>query len=206
MAPRIHHSPLSQHGRRVRMVALELGLDVDWKVVDFGKAENRSADYLALNPMGKVPTLEDDGLVLWESNAILLYLADRKPSALYPTEPKARADVHRWLFWESAHFGKACIALTFERVVKPMMMKQPPEPVLVAAGEQDFARYAAILDQQLAGREYVTGALSLADFAIASMLMYRGPAQMVTSPFPNLERWFASMESRESWRATPLPF
>src|SRR4051812_2306483 len=105
---RLHHSPASPHGRRCVMLIHELGLDVELHAVDFAKGEHKSPAYLSKNPNGKVPTLEDGDFWLWESNAIMSYLADQKPGSFYPTEARARADVNRWLFWESAHFGAAC--------------------------------------------------------------------------------------------------
>jgi glutathione S-transferase len=205
MAIRIHIHPASQHARRVRMVALELGIEADFPVVDLmgpGRAQ-----YLTINPNGKVPALEEDGFVLWESNAIMAYLADKKPSAgLYPAEPRARADVNRWLFWESAHFGRACITLTWERVMKPMFLKQEPDPALVADGEANWKRFAQVLDDHLDGRDYVCGAPTIADFALATITMYRQMAKIDTAPFPRLEAWLGRIEARDSWKETAPKF
>jgi glutathione S-transferase len=204
---RFHSNPLSQHSRRVVMAILELGLDVEIKVVDFTKGEHKSPAYLAHNPNGKVPVLEDGDFWLWESNAIMAYLADKKPGqSLYPTDAKQRADVHRWLFWESAHWNPACAHLTFERVLKPAFYKQQPDPVLVKLGETNLARYGAVLDGQLAGKEYVTGRLSLADLSIGSMLMYAKAAQFDLAAFPNVTAWLARLEARDSWKKTLPPF
>lgn len=203
MTIKILFNPMSQHARRTKMAAIELGLDLEYQLVDFMKGEHQAPDYLARNPNGKVPTLIDGDFVLWESNAILCYLADQKPaSGLYPTELKARADVNRWLFWEAAHFGPAALTLTWERVMKPNFMKQAPEPVLVAQGEENWKRFAAVLDRQLAAREYVTGKLSLADLSLASVLTYHEPAGIDLKSFTNLSRWFAKMEARDSWKQT----
>jgi glutathione S-transferase len=189
------------------MAVHELGLPVEIHTVDFMKGEHKAPGYLAHNPNGKVPTLEDGDFWLWESNAIMGYLCDHKPGqTLYPTDPKARADVNRWLFWESAHWGPSCIHLTWERVMKPMMMKQQPDPALVAYGESNFARYAAVLDGQLKDKEYVAGRLSIADFAIASMLTYHQPAQMGVEKFPHISSWFARIEARDSWKKTAPQF
>ena len=204
MGIRIYVNPASQHARRVSMAVLELGLDVETKVVDFGKGEHMSPPYLGgINPMGKVPTLEDGDFKLFESNAIMAYLADLKPEAgLYPAALKQRADVNRWLFWESAHFGKACITLTWERVVKPAFMKQDPTPALVDQGVADLARFAKVLDGHLEGREYVAGRFSIADLALASITMYRQPAHMDFSSFPRLTAWLSRIEARDSWKQT----
>lgn len=207
MAIRIHYNPQSQHARRVHMVGLELDLPIDWRLVDFTKVENQAPAYLALNPNGKVPVLEEDGFVLWESNAILAYLADKKPQAgLYPTDPKQRADVNRWLFWESAHFGPAAVTLTWERVVKPTFMKQAANPVLVEQGEQNWKRFASVLNVHLESTQYVAKSLSIADFSLASILMYRGSAGIDTKSYVHLQRWLDRMESRDSWKKTAPSF
>jgi glutathione S-transferase len=206
MGIRIYTNPVSQHARRVHMAALELGLDVEWKLVDFRAGEHQQPPYLAINPHGKVPTLEEDSFVLWESNAIMAYLADKRPAAgLYPTDAHARADVNRWLFWESAHFGRACITLTWERMFKPIITKQPSDPVMVADGELQWRRFAKVLDDHLRGRAYVAGVFSIADLALASITMYRHHANIDTSPFPQLEAWLGRIEARDSWKQTQPP-
>ena len=203
MAIRLHHNPGSQHARRAHIALIELGLDFEIVSVDFAKGDNQSETYLAHNPNGKVPTLEDGDFWLWESNAIMAYLADKvSGQRLYPTDARARAEVNRWLFWESAHFGNACVTLTWERVVKPFFMKQDPNPALVEHGEANLRRFGAVLDRQLAGKEYVVGSLSIADFALGSILMYREPAKMDLEAFPNIKRWIALLESRESFKKT----
>jgi glutathione S-transferase len=203
MTMRLHHNPVSHHCRRVTMLIHELGLHVEMKNIDFMKGEHQQPEFMRHNPNAKVPVLEDGGLWLWESNAIMTYLADKAPhNALYPTEAKGRADVNRWLFWESAHFGQACNRLIFERMLKPMMMKQQPDPTLVADGEASFKRFAAVLNGQLEGREYVCGAPSIADFALATALMYREQAGMNTSSFRHIQAWLGRVESRDSWKKT----
>ena len=206
MTMRLHTSPRSPHARRVAMAIHELGLDSDIKVLDFGKGEHKEGAYLAHNPNGKVPTLEDNGFWLWESNAILCYLADKKPEKnLYPTETRARADVNRWLFWESSHMGAACAGLTAERVVKPMLMKTPGDPALVAYHEANYKRYAAVLNGQLEGKQWVTGHFSIADLSLASAFTYAAPAQLSTESFRHLHAWLERMQSRDSWKRTTPP-
>lgn len=203
MALRLHYNPASQHSRRAHAVAIELGLPIEFKLVDFMKGEHMAPGYVAHNPNHKVPMLEDDDFWLWESNAIMAYLADKKPGGqLYPTDLRGRADVNRWLFWLSGHLGPACLALTWERVMKPNYMKQEPNPALVEEGETNLKRFGAVLNGQLEGREYVTGKLSLADFGLASVLMYREPARMDLTDFRHIQAWLARIESRDSWKQT----
>ena len=208
MSMKLHHNPISPHSRRVHMAILELGLDVEIKALDFMKGEHKDSAFLAHNPNGKVPMLEDGAFWLWESNAILAYLADKAPQkGLYPTEPQKRADVNRWLFWESAHFGAACARLTSERVIKPMMMKQQPDPAMVADGEANWQRYGAVLNGQLEGKQFVTGdMMTIADLALSSVLTYQQQAQLDMKSFRHMQAWLTRIESRDSWKKTAPKF
>ena len=97
---KLYSSPLSPNGKRARICAAELGLALEDAPIDFARGDARSPDYLALNPMGKVPTLTDGAFVLWESAAVLFYLASKNaPSALCPADAQPQADTTRsWSF------------------------------------------------------------------------------------------------------------
>jgi glutathione S-transferase len=102
---KIHVFPPS--GRVVGIVALKnyLALDCELKPIDLGRDDQRAPEYVSLNPNRKIPTLEDDGVVLWESNAILFYMASKRPeSGVCPSDLEGQADVLRWFFWETAHW------------------------------------------------------------------------------------------------------
>src|SRR5262245_66646483 len=100
---KLYNSNYSPNAKRVRVVCAELGIPVDVQEVDFAKGENRTPNYLAKNPMGKIPTFEDENYVLWESPAILYYLAE-KHKKLLPTDLKARTEAFRWMFWSASHY------------------------------------------------------------------------------------------------------
>src|SRR5438477_7164613 len=116
---KLHVAPPSPRAFKVLAVARYLGLDFELCPVDLLHGEQQKPEFVALNPNRKMPVLEEDGFVLWESNAILQYLAAKKPaSGLWPTDPRKQADVSRWQFWQTAHWGPACSVLIFERFVK----------------------------------------------------------------------------------------
>ena len=97
----LYTAPLSGNGRKVHIFLEEVGAQYQLSRLDLLKGEQKSSEYLKLNPNGKVPTLVDDGFVLWESNAILLYLAEKFPQArLLPTGAQDRARVFQWLLFE----------------------------------------------------------------------------------------------------------
>ncbi|MGB9430409.1 MAG: glutathione S-transferase family protein [Gammaproteobacteria bacterium] len=115
-----YYSPLSANSHKVRIAAALLDIPLELQNVELPKGEQRAPDYLAINPMGKVPMLVDGDFVLPESAAITIYLAESKPgNMLYPAERRARAEVNRWLFWAASHWAPAIGALAFEKVLKP---------------------------------------------------------------------------------------
>jgi glutathione S-transferase len=188
---------------KVLAVARELSLRVETVSVDLFKGEAKTRGFLAKNPNGRVPVLEHEGLVLWESNAILAYLAAQQPiPSLLPSRPRERAEVDRWLYWESTTLSPAVWKVGFEKILKPIM-NQPVDTALVAAGTTEFASAAKLLDGALAGKDYLAGKLSIADFAMGPFLsLAAGPCDLDTTPYRSLSAWMARMSARESVRQT----
>src|SRR5262249_49589919 len=103
---KLHVAPPSPRPFKVLAVARHLGLDFELCPVDLLNGAHLRPEFAALNPNRKMPVLEDDGFVLWESNAITQYLASKKPeSGLLPSDPRKRADVSRWQFWARPHLA-----------------------------------------------------------------------------------------------------
>jgi glutathione S-transferase len=188
---------------KVLAIARELSLRIETITVDLFKGEAKSPAFLARNPNGRVPVLEDDGLVLWESNAILAYLAGQQPiPSLLPTKPRERAEVDRWLYWESTTLSPAVWKVGFETILKPIM-KQPLDTARIAAGTNEFASAAKMLDDALTGKDYLAGRLSIADFAMGPFLeLAAGPCGLDVTAYRCLSAWMARMNARESVRQT----
>ena len=200
----LYMNVLSPNVRRVRLTAAVLGLRLDEKTIDFAKNEQKSPEYLALNPNGAVPTLVDGDFVLTESRAIMQYLAAQKPeSGLLPRDERGRADVTRWQFWDSSHFSPQIGTLAFQRVLKPRFGMGAPDGAKVEEALAGFRRYAAVLDRWLDGRRYVIGeSLTLADLTLASSLMYARAADVPLAELANVEAWFARMCELDAWKQT----
>src|SRR5438128_1431894 len=125
---RLHVFPPSPRAIKVMGLVNHLGLDCEMRIVDLLKGEQQKPEFTALNPNKKMPVLDDNGFVLWESNAILQYLASKQPaSGLWPSDPQRQADVSRWQFWDMAHWDPACAILVFERVVKNLSGQGDPD-------------------------------------------------------------------------------
>src|SRR5262245_43016448 len=155
---KLYGFPPSPNTWKVRAVAAYLGLPLELHLVDLTKGAQRAPDYLALNPTGRTPTLIDGDLVLWESTAIMQYLAERKPHALWPNDARKRADIMRWQSWQLQHWGsEACGPLIFQRVVKKIVNLGPPTAAVVEQATECFHREARVLDAHLSKQSYLAG-------------------------------------------------
>src|SRR5262245_22297517 len=141
--------------RKVCAVARYLEAPVEFVRVDLSRGETRTPGFLALNPNGKVPLLQDGDCCLWESNAIMCRLSDLSGADLWPHDDR-QIEVLRWLFWDAAHFGRYAGRLYFEHIIKPAILGEPtPDTQAVAEALAYFRTYAAILDEHLRDRSYV---------------------------------------------------
>jgi glutathione S-transferase len=198
---KLYDFPLSSNCRKVRAVCYELGLAPELVMVDLRRSEQRDPKFLAINPNGRVPVLVDDDTVLWESNAILGYVATKYGGgSLLPAEPRARAEVDRLLFWQVAHLAPAIGKVSVELIVKRLLGQGPPDEALVAAGKADFASASRVLEAVLREDSFAVGPLSIADFALAASYSLALDVQLDVAPFPRVAAWLNRMTARESMK------
>lgn len=190
--------------RKACVVARHLNAPVEFVRVDLGKGEHQTPQFLALNPNAKVPVLDDGGHVVWESNAIMAYLARKAGSDLWPSDER-QIDVVRWLSWDLVHFTQYTGALYFEHLIKPMFDLGDPDPAAVEEASGQFRRFAGVLDDHLKGRKYLVGdGLTIADFAVAISFPYADRAKIPLGEFPEVERWHDRLNALPAWRE-PFP-
>ena len=185
------------NGHKVTIFLEETGLAYQLIPINIGKGEQFQPEFLKIAPNNRIPALVDpepaDGgapISVFESGAILLYLAD-KTGHLLPADARGRADVLQWLFWQMGGLG-------------PMagqnhhFSKYAPEKIPYAINRyvNETGRLYAVLDKQLAEREFVAIEYSIADIAIYPWIVpYERQGQNLEN-FPNLQRWFESIKSR----------
>ena len=200
---KLYGFPPSPNTRKVQAVIAALEMPVEFAVVDLGKGEQRRPEYLAINPTGRAPTLVDGDFVLWESNAIMQYVADLRPNSLWPADARTRADINRWQCWQLAHWNEGTQRLIFQRLIKPLLRIGEPDAAEIKRGEELFHRDAAVLESWLAKRKYVVGASpTLADYSIAAPLAYVKEAKIPVEAYPNLRAWYARIEAEPGWQKT----
>jgi len=203
---KLHVFPPSPRATKVIALARHLDLDVELRAVDLLKGEQARPEFTALNPNQRMPVLEDGNFVLWESNAILHDLASRRPeSGLWPADARGQSEVIRWLSWEGAHWTPACSILVLERVLKRLTGQGEPDPAQVARGEQEFHRFAQVLEGHLRGREWLVGgeggALTIADFAVGAGMVMADAARFPSEKYDQIRRWYGGLAALPAWRS-----
>jgi glutathione S-transferase len=177
-------------------------LDLPFHRIDAGMqyGRNNEADYLAMNPNGRVPTLVDGDFVLWESNSIMRYLcmAYRPDTPIYPQAPRQRAAVDRWLDWTLS------MVQPVDRPVFWALVRTPPEQRDMARIQKDADAEAEVwktADAQLATRRYIEGdAFSIADIALGAYARrWFGVDGIVRPALAHLDRWFALISERPAF-------
>jgi glutathione S-transferase len=191
------HSP---NPLEVRLALAELGLAYDPVEVNLLRGEHRTPAFAAINPHGKVPVLEDAGLVLRESNAILAYLGKTRGGALWPSEPAGEALALQWMFFEAFSLGNACGTVWWADVVAAAAGREAAGEALMREAVEDLERALGVLDGHLAsGRAFLLGdRFTLADCSVGV-----AAAMLRSTRLDRPERWPAVSAYRERLRARP---
>ena len=185
---------------RILWMAKELGLDYEHVKVDFASGETREPGFLALNPNGHVPVIDDDGFILWESMAINLYLAKKYGmGGLYPSRLEDEARVWQWSFWGMTEVERPVLTAMMNRAVYP---EEKRDKAAADAAEQALAQPLKALDGVLGRSANLLGeSFTVADLNVASILAWARPAQIDMSAFPKLTEWLKNCAERPAARA-----
>lgn len=192
---RFHTHPFSTYARRVHIALIEKNIPFETVPVDMVTREHRSLEYLALNPYGRVPTLTEDDLVLYESCAILQYLEATHPQpSLVPEDAKGRAKVDMHLRLCDLQMGLPAGTIIFP---KRFMPKDRWDMSAINTASEQIAKHLKILDAQLAGQDYlVDDRYTLADLAYIPFLEFL-PLMVNTVP-DNVAAWRTRLLARPS--------
>lgn len=203
MSIEILGNTFSHNARKVTWALEEVGADYTHTQVDLMSGAQKKPDFLALNPNGRVPVLKDGDLVLYESNAILFYVAD-KHGKLLPSTAEGRAQVWQWLAWQAADLAATCL--------DPWLMKlyaSMGQPFDEAAHAEKVAAAGAplgVLNGCLEGKKHVVGdSLTIADIAVAESIGLCEFAGIDLAPYPAIRAWFEPLSKREGFQKTRPP-
>ena len=190
----------SGNAARTALALYESGVPFEAYALDLRKP--RPADYLAKNPVGKVPTLIDGATTLWESNAINWYLAEKYPQAkLLPSTPEGRASVLRWAFYQASHVSPAATAV--HRSINPAHVRyhnQHTDSHEAEKGRKELARFLPAIEAALEKADWLVGEYSLADIAFAPHLGFLVQYGYDFPGTPRVRAWLERIRARPAWQ------
>ena len=200
----IYADPITVNCRKVLAGLDFLGAPFERVHVDYFQAAQKTPEYMAINPNASVPAMRDGDFVLWESNAILQYAADKLGrDDAYPKDLQKRADINRWLLWESSSWFPSCYVFLVENCVKPLLGAQP-DPAVLDAQLAQFHKLAGILDARLANQPWICGGVpTIADIALAAPMHLHAEQLLPLADHVHLQRWMTErVENLPSWQKT----
>ena len=181
------------NGRKPAIMLEEIGLPYEVHKIDITKGEQFSPEFVAINPNSKIPAIvdRDTDITIFESGAILIYLAEKTGSQLLPTEPESRARVIEWLMFQMANVGPMFGQLGHFKNAAPDEISYA-----ISRYEKETLRLYGVLDKQLEQHEYLAGDYSIADIATYPWVMGYEYLGLTLDDHPNLQRWVDMLKGR----------
>ena len=192
----IYGSDLSGPAIKVRLTASFLGLPHKWQVINLREGEQKQEWFLKINPVGKIPAIDDDGFHLFESNAICKYLCDKQNSGLYPKDVKKRATIEQWIDYATIHIGANFMPIVYNRLFAPLR-GMPVNEKAIVDGLEFLKQYFPIIEKQLSQHQYIVSPeISLADIVLLALLEPTEMAHIDLSVYPKLTAWRTGLKKQ----------
>jgi glutathione S-transferase len=195
---KIYGNKQSGSAAKVHYAVELLGIPYEYKELDFQK-DLKTPWYLKIHPAGKIPSIDDDGFILWESMAIVRYLADKKGSQYYPKDLKKRAMIDQWMDFCTIHVQGGVEKVVFNKVFAPMM-KLPVNEQAMAEGFKEVDRFFPIVDKQLQEHGYIAGEMSIADLILLAIFDYTDLAKIDYVKYKNISAWVKKMRAMDFFK------
>lgn len=184
---------------RPMWLAEELGLSYELISTDYKTGDTAAESYKNINPNGRIPTIDDDGFVLFESMAINLYLARKHGGPLAGKDIQEDALMNMWSYWVMTEVEKHGLTVLFHSAMLPEDQRKPE---LVAAAVQDLRRPLAVLEQHLATRDFLVGdRFTVADLNVSAVMTYLRPAKDLLASLPKVSAWMGVCLARPAFKA-----
>jgi glutathione S-transferase len=194
----LYTSPMSGNGRKVHMALEEVGAQYQLVKLDLVKGDQKNPEYLQLNPNGKVPTINDDGFILWESNAIIQYVVEKFSAPnLLAAGIQNRARMFQWLLFEQTTFRPPLSLLVRQ------LRFTPSDKQDAKAIEQLWSEVRTnmgVLQNALSGRDYIGETFSVADIAMLPYVYLAKDLGADLSAWPTVDAYWQRLSARPSWQ------
>ena len=194
---KIYGADLSTPANKVRFVANYIGLEYEYVQVKVREGEHRKEEYLKVNPVGKIPAIDDGGFCLFESNAIVKYLCQKNDSDLYPKDLKDSASVDQWIDFSTIHIGAAINRVIFNKVFANFANVEVDERSL-EDGLNFLHRFLPVVENQLSKNKFLAGEnVTLADLVLLAAIDPMEIIEYDLSPYPNLVIWRNGLKEQD---------
>lgn len=204
---RLYSTLLSANGRKPIILSKLLGKELEYVEINVYQGQGRSPDFLAIQPTGKIPVLVDGQHILSESNAILLYIADKsRPSPYMGTSLGDRYKIYQWLFWESSQWQPILTDLLRQHVGHLLLPALVPKPNNSPKWEDGtLQKQLQYLDNALSSTGFLVGEhLTVADISVVGMMTYFQAMDFPFEKTPHLKRWFDGIQALDAWKETQV--
>ena len=197
---KLYGNNFSFNSNKVRFAANAMGVAYEFQSVDLAAGEQRQETFLKVNPVGRIPALSDGDFLIFESNAIMRYLAEKTNSPLYPKELQKHSIVNQWLDFGSIHIGGAMGKIFFNTIVYKFV-NAPRDENSLKEGRQFLANFLKNVEAQLSKSSYICGnEMTLADLNILAIL---DPCEVTgsdISAFPKVVAWRKTLQAQELYQ------
>lgn len=199
MSLTFYYAPMST-ASVTELVLEELGVPCDRVKLDLKKGDTKKPEYLAVNPNGKVPCIVHDGTAIWESAALTIYLGETfgVERGLFPAPGPRRGEAMKWIVWTNVTLGEA--VMRFARNTTDWIPAEQRNAKAGEAGKADIADCLRIVDQALAGKQYLLGEYTLADTHLTSFCDWLRHMQIDFTPFKNVQAWGERCRARPAYK------
>src|SRR5580698_8304704 len=192
----IYGFDFSSPANKVRFAANAMGLQYEYKRVNLLAGEQKSPEFLKVNPTGRVPAINDNGFTAFESAVIIKYLADKNNSPLYPKDLQKRTAVDQWIDFANLHVATALNRITFNRVMYKIFNAEKDERSL-NDGIKFLGQFLPVIEKQLKENKYLAGnEMTLADINLLAVLDPADLSSVDLSVYPAISNWRKNLRSQ----------
>ena len=193
---KLYDHPLSGNCYKVKLLMAQSNVEFVTEIVDVFKGENKKDKFIAINPATKIPAIDDDGIIVWESNAILMYLCEKYSPILLPYDLQGRAEAYKWLF-----FNKTSVDpfLAKARAILKFYPEDAQDSDELKNLQDEGIKSLKIIDNHLEGKTFFVGNYSIVDIAYYPYIKLSHEGKIDLVQFPNILEWIKKVETTDNF-------
>ena len=193
---KLYDHPLSGNCYKVKLLMAQSNVEFVTEIVDVFKGENKKDKFIGINPATKIPAIDDDGIIVWESNAILMYLCEKYSPILLPYDLQGRAEAYKWLF-----FNKTSVDpfLAKARAILKFYPKDAQDLDELKKLQDEGLKSLKIIDNHLEGKAFFVGNYSIVDIAYYPYIKLSHEGKIDLVQFPNILEWIKKVETTDNF-------